>query len=99
MRFVIIGAGRVGLRTARVLREEGHQVTLVEHDRDRAEYARDADFEVIHGDGSREDALREAGIEDADGLGALTSDLNVNFAACSIAKHNRTWTVLRVDED
>ena len=99
MRFVIIGAGRVGLRTARVLREEGHQVTLVERDRDRAEYARDADFEVIDGDGSREDVLREAGIEDADGLGALTSDLNVNFAACSIAKHNRTWTVLRVDED
>ena len=99
MRFVIIGAGRVGLRTARVLREEGHQVTLVERDRDRVEYARDAGFEVIHGDGSREEVLLEAGIEDADGLGALTSDLNVNFAACSIAKHNRTWTVLRVDED
>ena len=99
MRFVIIGSGRVGLRTARVLREEGHQVTLVERDRDRVEYARDAGFEVIHGDGSREDVLKEAGIEDADGLGALTSDLNVNFAACSIAKHNRTWTVLRVDED
>jgi trk system potassium uptake protein TrkA len=99
MRFVIIGAGRVGLRTARVLREENHQVTLVERDRDRVEYAREAGFEVIHGDGSREDILHEAGIEEADGLGALTSDLNVNFAACSIAKHNRTWTVLRVDED
>ena len=99
MRFVIIGAGRVGFRTARVLREEGHQVTLVERDRDRAEYARNAGFEVIHGDGSREEVLVDAGIEDADGLGALTSDLNVNFAACSIAKHNRTWTVLRVDED
>ena len=99
MRFVIIGAGRVGLRTARVLREEGHQVTIVDRDRDRVEYARDDGFEVLHGDGSREDVLREAGIEDADGLGALTGDLNVNFAACSIAKHNRTWTVLRVDED
>ena len=99
MRFVIIGAGRVGLRTARVLREEGHQVTLVDSDRDRVEYARDDGFEVLHGDGSREDVLREAGIEDADGLGALTGDLNVNFAACSIAKHDRTWTVLRVDED
>ncbi len=99
MRFVIIGAGRVGLRTARVLREEGHQVTLVDRDRDRVEYARDDGFEVLHGDGSREDVLREAGIAEADGLGALTGDLNVNFAACSIAKHNRTWTVLRVDED
>ena len=99
MRFVIIGAGRVGLRTARVLRDEEHQVTLVEQDRDRVERAREAGFEVVHGDGSLEDVLTEAGIGDADGLGALTSDLNVNFAACSIAKHYRTWTVLRVDED
>ena len=99
MRFVIIGAGRVGLRTARVLRDEGHEVTIVERDRDRAERARDAGFEVVEGDGSREEVLFEAGIEAAEGLGALTSDLNVNFAACSIAKHHRTWTVLRVDED
>ena len=82
-----------------MLREEGHEITLVDRDRDRVEYARDAGFEVIHGDGAREETLSEAGIEDADGLGALTGDLNVNFAACSIAKHNRTWTVLRVDED
>ncbi|MFB6092068.1 MAG: TrkA family potassium uptake protein [Haloquadratum sp.] len=99
MRFVIIGSGRVGLRTARVLRDEGHAITIVERDRDAAERARDAGFEVIEGDGSREEVLREAGIEEAAGLGALTSDLNVNFAACSIAKHHRTWTVLRVDED
>ncbi|MFC6726734.1 NAD-binding protein, partial [Halobium palmae] len=39
MRFVITGSGRVGLRTARVLREEGHEVTLVERDRDQAERA------------------------------------------------------------
>ncbi|MFA1612402.1 potassium channel family protein [Halobellus rubicundus] len=99
MRFVIIGAGRVGLRTARVLREEGHEITIVEKDRDRVERARDDGFEVVHGDGSREAVLAEAGIEDADGIGALTSDLNVNFTACSIAKHHRTWTVLRVDEE
>ncbi|MFC6875185.1 potassium channel family protein [Halobellus marinus] len=99
MRFVIIGAGRVGLRTARVLRDEGHAVTLVERDRDNAERARDLGFDVVEGDGSRESVLFNAGIEGADGLGALTSDLNVNFAACSIAKHHRTWTVLRVDED
>lgn len=99
MRFVIIGAGRVGLRTARVLRAEGHEITLVEQDRDRAERARDDKFEVVEGDGSLEEVLLEAGVEEADGLGALTSDLNVNFAACSIAKHYRTWTVLRVDEE
>jgi trk system potassium uptake protein TrkA len=99
MRFVIIGAGRVGLRTARVLREEGHDVTLVEQDVDQAERARADGFEVIEGDGSRETILDDAGVADADALGALTSDLNVNFAACMIGKHHGCRTVMRIDED
>ncbi|WP_129112910.1 potassium channel family protein [Halegenticoccus tardaugens] len=99
MRFVIIGAGRVGLRTARVLREEGHGVTLVERDRDRAERARVDGFDVVEGDGSREEVLEDAGVDAADALGALTSDLNANFAACMIAKHHGCRTVIRIDED
>ncbi|WP_101294342.1 potassium channel family protein [Halegenticoccus soli] len=99
MRFVIIGAGRVGLRTARVLREEGHEVTLVERDRDRADRARTNGFEVVEGDGSREEVLTEADVEGADALGALTSDLNANFAACMIGKHYGCRTVMRIDED
>ena len=99
MRFTIIGAGRVGLRTARVLREEGHEVTLVERDAETADHAREDSFEVIEGDGSREEVLRAAGVETADAVGALTSDLNANFAACLIAKHHGCRTVLRIDED
>jgi len=99
MRFVIIGAGRVGLRTARVLREEGHEVTLVEREPVTAKRAREGEFEVIEGDGSRESVLEDAGVADADALGALTGDLNVNFAACTIAKHYGCRTVMRIDED
>jgi trk system potassium uptake protein TrkA len=99
MRFVIIGAGRVGLRTARVLKEEGHEVVLVERDAMKADRARDQGYDVVEGDGSREEVLEEAGIDDADAFGALTGDLNVNFAACMIAKHRDARTVLRIDED
>ncbi|QCJ46063.1 MULTISPECIES: potassium channel family protein [Haloprofundus] len=99
MRFVIIGAGRVGLRTARVLREEGHDVTLIERDGDQAERARASGFEVVDGDGSREPILESAGVDEADALGALTSDLNANFAACMIGKHHGCRTVMRIDED
>ena len=99
MRFVIIGAGRVGLRTARVLREEGNEVTLIERDPDRAARARDEGFEVVEGDGSREEVLEAAGIEDADALGALSGNLNANFAACMIAKHRGCRTIMRIDED
>jgi len=99
MRFVIIGSGRVGLRTARVLREEGHEVTLVERDANKVERARNDGFEVVEGDGGREDILEQADVQSADALGALTGDLNVNFAACLIAKHHGCRTVMRIDED
>jgi len=99
MKFVIIGAGRVGLRTARVLRDEGHEVTIVEREPVKVKRAREQGFEVLDGDGSREDVLLDAGVADTDALGALTGDLNVNFAACTIAKHHGCRTVMRVDED
>jgi trk system potassium uptake protein len=98
MRFVIIGAGRVGLRTARVLREEGHGVTLIERDEAKVRRARNQEFTVIEGDGSRESVLEEASIEAADALGALTGDMNVNFTACMIAKYHGCRTVMRIDE-
>lgn len=99
MRFVIIGAGRVGLRTGRVLQEEGHEVTLVERDAAVAERARDQGFDVVGGDGSREEVLERAGIDEADALGALSGDLNTNFPACLIGKHHGCRTILRIDED
>ncbi len=99
MRFVIIGAGRVGLRTARVLREEDHDVTIVERDQGKVDRAREEGFEVIEGDGSHEPVLDDAGIGEADALGALTGDLNTNFAACMVGKHHDCRTVLRIDED
>ena len=99
MKFLIVGAGRVGYRTARVLRAEGHEVTLVERDADRAARARTDGFDVVEGEGSREQTLQEAGVETADAVGGLTGDLNTNFAACLIGHHYGCRTVMRVDED
>jgi trk system potassium uptake protein TrkA len=99
MEFVIVGAGRVGLRTARVLYEEDHDVTVVERDPERANRARIQEFEVVQGDGSLEATLESAGIADADAVGALTGNLNTNFAACLIGHHNGCRTVMRIDED
>lgn len=99
MRFVIVGAGRVGMRTARVLQNEGHDVVLVDPDETKVERLEDEGFEVVHGDGSDEETLLELDLDDADGLGALSGDLVVNFVACMIAKAHDCRTVLRVDDD
>jgi len=71
----------------------------VERDANKAERARNDDFEVVEGDGAREAVLAEVDLESADALGALTGDLNVNFAACMVANHHGARTVLRIDED
>jgi trk system potassium uptake protein TrkA len=99
MRFVIVGAGRVGIRTARAIRESGHDVVLVESDAKTAERAREEGFEVVEGDGADEEALKQVGIEDAEALGALTGDLNTNFSACTLANKHGCRTVMRIDED
>jgi len=99
MRIVIIGAGRVGLRTARVVRNEGHEVTVVDRDPAKVERARSDGFEAIEGDGSSESVLERADVATADALGALTSDLNTNFVACMVGNHHGCRTVLRIDED
>jgi trk system potassium uptake protein TrkA len=99
MKFVIVGYGRVGTRTCRILREEGHEVIVVDNDPTRAKRASDDGFETVEGDGQSESVLEDAGIDTADAIGAMTPDLNVNFAACMVANHYDTRTVLRIDED
>ncbi|WP_226007228.1 potassium channel family protein [Natrinema salinisoli] len=99
MRFVIVGYGRVGSRTATILDEEGHEVVIVDNDADRVERATNAGLETVRGDGSDEDVLVDAGIETADAIGAFTPDLNANFAACMVGTHHGCRTVLRIDED
>jgi len=99
MKFVIVGYGRVGIRTARILREEGHEVVVVDNDPEKADRARTEGFETIEGDASEENVLDQTGLETVDALGGLTGDLNVNFAACMVAKHYGCRTVLRIDED
>ncbi|MFB6137881.1 MAG: TrkA family potassium uptake protein [Halobacteriaceae archaeon] len=99
MRFVIVGVGRVGTRTARILRSEGHELELVENDPEKVERARNEGYDVVEGDGASESVLTETDLERADAVGALTGDLNVNFVACMVANHHDCRTVLRIDED
>jgi len=99
MTFIIVGAGRVGLRTARILEEQGYGVVLVEQDEEKVRRARDEGFRVIQGDGGDSEVLEEAGLADAEAIAGLTGDLNTNFAACMLGAEFGCRTVLRIDED
>ncbi len=99
MTFVIVGGGRVGLRTARILQEQGYGVVIVEQDQEKVERVRNEGFRVIEGDGADADILEDAGIETAEAVAGLTGDLNTNFAACMLGKEYGCRTLLRIDED
>jgi len=90
MKIVIIGAGEVGFSVAASLSEQGHDITIVENDDDRAARAEnDLDVMVVRGNGSRPPVLEQAGICpgcDTDLLIACSNHDEVNILACWIAR-------------
>jgi trk system potassium uptake protein TrkA len=99
MRIIVVGYGRVGARTARVLDEEGYDVVVVDNDREKVDRARETGLSVIHGDGVDESVLEEAGIADADAIGGITGDVAINHEICLLGKEHGCRTVLRISED
>ena len=86
--MVIMGCGRVGAQLAALLEEEGHKVTIM--DREPYSFRRlPPNFQgrALAGDGTDEDYLRRAGIEEADAFVAVTQGDNRNVMAAQIAKH------------
>jgi trk system potassium uptake protein TrkA len=89
-RIVIIGGGNVGLEVARALEHAPERIRtrMIERNRANAERAADALERtiVLHGDGLDIDLLREAGIESADAVLAVTDDDKTNLLASVRAK-------------
>ena len=88
MKVIIIGCGRVGEQLARLLVDEGHQVSVIDYD-SRALDRLGPNFkgQKIVGVGFDRDILVKAGIEQADAFAAASSSDNVNIVAARIA-HN-----------
>ena len=99
MRIIVVGYGRVGARTARVLAEEGYDVVVVDNDRQKVDRAREAGLTVVEGDSTDEAVLEQAGIADADALGAITGDIETNYRICLIGNDHGCRTVMRISED
>jgi trk system potassium uptake protein TrkA len=88
MKILIMGCGRVGAELAKVLDAEGHRVTVLDTERDSfRRLSPDFGGTALLGDGTDEDILRKAGIEEADIFVAVTMGDNRNILATQIAKH------------
>jgi trk system potassium uptake protein TrkA len=88
MKVVIMGCGRVGAYLAALLDNEKHQVTIL--DINPISFGRLAPTfkgNALLGDGTDEDSLKKAGIEEADVFLALTQGDNRNVMAAQIAKY------------
>lgn len=86
MRIVFIGGGSLAVMTARLLLEEGHEVVIVEADRERVEALSDeVDCGVVHGDGTRPAVLKEVSPENTDFLFCLTESNQSNIIAALVA--------------
>lgn len=88
MYFVLGGGGKVGEIVARTLLSSGHEVAIIERSEERSnQLARvlKGRLLVVKGDCCDAGSLREAGIEDADFLCALTGQDDTNLAACEIS--------------
>ena len=88
MKVLIMGCGRVGARLASLLDEDGHEVTVL--DNDVYSFRRlPSNFggAALYGNGINEEALKRAGIEEADIFVALTQGDNRNVMSCQMAKH------------
>ncbi|MDP1607460.1 MAG: Trk system potassium transporter TrkA [Rhodocyclaceae bacterium] len=87
MRIVILGAGQVGASVAEALSSEANDITVVDQNRAAlAELADRLDVRTVAGNAAYPAVLREAGIEDADMLVAVTQSDQTNLVACKIGR-------------
>ena len=95
-RVMIAGGGKVGLRLARLLKDE-LQIKIIETDRKRCDYLASqlpAGVLVLHGDSTDEELMGDENVQDMDMFLALTSDDEDNIMACLLAKRMGAKRVL-----
>ncbi len=89
-KIVIVGGGNIGLNLARLLEKnfEGARVKIIEKNKDRAELIASelSSSIVICGDALDEEILKEANIEEAETILALTNDDEDNIMVCVLAE-------------
>ena len=85
MKIIIAGAGKVGRSVAELLAQEGHDITIIDHDPDTIQsISNGLDVICVEGSATNPETLREAGADHADLLLAATEQDETNMI-CGIS--------------
>ncbi len=87
MKVVIVGGGKVGYYLAKTLLEHGHDIELIEINKQTcASIANELDIPVICGDSTQIETLEAASLEEADAIICVSGMDEVNLITCQLAK-------------
>lgn len=92
------GAGAVGAGVARALRDEGHDVTVIEKDGPRLERLAELDVLRVQGNLASRAVLEQARIQDMQLFVACGGDDAQNMVGCAIAKTHGARTIARLND-
>lgn len=88
MRVIVMGCGRVGLQVSQMLVDQGHDVTVIDHDANAiAKLGSNFKGKVVRGLGFDRNVLTEANVERAEAFVAASSSDNANIVAARIARN------------
>ena len=87
MKIIIAGAGEVGFHLAKLLSYESLDITLIDIDKDRLNYAEGhLDIKTLRGNASSLALLKESDVAESDLFIAVTASESVNITVCILAK-------------
>jgi len=88
MKIIIAGGGKIGHSIASILADEGHDITVIDHNADLiGQLSNQLDVICVEGSATSSDSLREAGAAEADLVLAATQHDEVNMVCGISARH------------
>ena len=88
MKIIIAGGGKIGHSIASILADEGHDITVIDHNADLiGQLSNQLDVICVEGSATNADSLREAGAAEADLVLAATQHDEVNMVCGISARH------------
>ncbi len=100
MYIIVVGGGKVGYYLTKQLLADGHEVVVIEKNKQKVEMImNDLGSVVSHGDGSDSRAMEDAGMSRSDIVVAVTGDDEDNLIVCQMAKKrfNVKRTIARIN--